>query len=197
MPDWNPVPPDRPYAWPIRLLFALLRRSPGGVSESVRLWGRTPAVFLAFLGMNRALERRASPLEPGLRALIRVRISQINVCPFCVDLNASHALARNISEEKLMDLENHADSPLFDAREKAALAFAEAMTITGREVGPALRERLEAAFDGGALVELAGLVAFQNLSSKFNSAFGVRPEGYCRIKAPGGEAIQQAGDAAR
>jgi len=44
--------------------------------------------------------------------------------------------------------------------------------------------RLEEHFDDDAIVELTGLIAFQNMSSKFNAALGVPPQGFCRIPGP-------------
>lgn len=181
--SWIQTPDAHPYPWFIRALFAFLRPR-GGVTEPVRLWARTPRVFLSFLNIFKAVDRHASPIDAGLRSLVMVRVSQINVCPFCVDLNGSRALERGVPEEKLAALPEHESSPLFDARERAALAFADAVTITGRQVTPALRQRLHAAFSDDAIVELAGLVAFQNMSSKFNFALDVAPVGFCRLPAP-------------
>ena len=55
------------------------------------------------------------------------------------------------------------------------------MTITDRGVDDALMARVRRHFDDDATVELTGLVAFQNLSSKFSSALGVAPQGFCRL----------------
>lgn len=167
--------PDRySYAWYIRPLLFLLRRKTGELSAPVRLWGRVPAAFLGFLWMLRALERRASPLDPKLRALIRTRISQLDACPFCVDLNGSRALELGVAQDKLLAVSGFADSPLYDEAEKAALAFAEAVTITGRKVDAELMARLRRHYGDDAIVELAALIAHQNLSAKFNSALGVQ-----------------------
>ena len=58
--------------------------------------------------------------------------------------------------------------------------YAEAMTCSDRGVDDALMVRLKSHFDDDAVVELTGLIAFQNLSSKFNSALAVAPQGFCR-----------------
>jgi AhpD family alkylhydroperoxidase len=166
--------PDRyPYAWYLRPLLFLLGRKAGGLSDPVRLWGRVPAAFLGFLWMLRALERRASPLDAKLRALIRTRVSQLDSCPFCIDLNGSRALELEVAEDKLFALPDFAESPLYDDAEKAALAFTEAVTVTGRKVDGELMGRLKRHYSDDAIVELAALIAHQNLSSKFNSALGV------------------------
>jgi alkylhydroperoxidase family enzyme len=73
------------------------------------------------------------------------------------------------------------DSSLFDAKEKAALEYAESMTDSSRRVTDQLVSRLRDFFDEDAIVELTGLIAFQNLSSKFNSALDVPAQGFCRL----------------
>jgi uncharacterized peroxidase-related enzyme len=172
--------PDREYPWHVRLLLAFLTRR-GPLSRSVRLWARSPRAFVSFLSLFKALDRDGSPLDPALRALVMVRVSQLNDCPFCVDLNGSRALERGVAPAQLEQLGRYAASPLFASREKAALAFADAVTTTGAVVSPELRQALRAAFSNDAIVELSALVAFQNMSSKFNAALDVPAEGSCAV----------------
>ncbi len=108
-----------------------------------------------------------------------MRVSQINGCEFCVDLNSATALEREVAHERLAALADFERSPLFDEREKTALVYAEAMTDTCRGVDEALLARLKQAFGETEIVELTALIAFQNLSSKFNSALGVPAQGFC------------------
>ena len=112
-----------------------------------------------------------------------MRISQINWCAFCVDLNSATAIERLVPPRKLADLPRFAQSEHFDAREKATLHYAEAATITGRVVDDALRHELRAHFDDDAIIELTALIAFQNLSSKFNAALAVPAQGFCKLPA--------------
>lgn len=55
------------------------------------------------------------------------------------------------------------------------------MTYTDRQVDDALTQRLLEYFDENTIVEITGLIAFQNLSSKFNSALNVPAQGFCRL----------------
>ena len=64
---------------------------------------------------------------------------------------------------------------------RAPLGYAQAVTITDRGVDDLLMARMRRHFDDDTVVELTGLVAFQNLSSKFNSALAVPPQGFCRL----------------
>ena len=178
------TPPDHRFPWYVRILFWMQKRRYGAVLESARLWARTPKVFVALAVLYAAFERRSSPIEPGLRTLLIVRVSQINGCTFCVDLNSAVGLRRGVSMEKLMALPEFAGSALFTNREKVALRFAEAVTCPGVQRAAAHFEQLRRHFDDEAIIELTGLIAFQNLSSKFNAALGVAPQGFCPI-APG------------
>ena len=151
------TPADFPYPWYLRLMFRRQRRRYGRELEPVRLWARMPAAFLAMSAMYRALDRKSSPIEPALRSLVQVRISQINGCDFCVDLNSFLGLGRGNAEDKLRTLPQFEDSPLFSEREKAALAYAESATRSDRRVGEDLVRRLRQHFDDQAIVELAAL----------------------------------------
>jgi alkylhydroperoxidase family enzyme len=81
-----------------------------------------------------------------------------------------------VSDEKIDALPNYATSDLYDEAERAALEFAEAMTITGRDVGDELFARLRTFYDDDALVELTATIAWENASSKFNRALRVQSQ---------------------
>lgn len=179
------TPADFPYPWYLRLMFRLQRRRYGRVLEPVRLWARLPTAFMAMTVMYRALDRDSSRIEPGLRSLVQVRVSQINECEFCVDLNASLGLGRGIDPAKLRELDRFEPSSIFSEREKAALAYAEVVTRTGQRVDTTMIARLRAHFDDQVIVELAALIAYQNMSSKFNAALGVPAHGFCSLPLEG------------
>jgi AhpD family alkylhydroperoxidase len=173
------TPADYPYPWYLRLMFQRQRRRYGRELEPVRLWARMPAAFLAMSVMFRALDRKSSSIEPALRSLVQVRVSQINGCEFCVDLNSFLGFGRGIAEDRLRALPLFEESTLFSEREKAALRYAEAATRSDLHVDTALVARLRRHFDDQAIVELAALIAYQNMSSKFNAALGVPAHGFC------------------
>jgi uncharacterized peroxidase-related enzyme len=175
------TPPDFPYPWYLRVLLWKQRRRYGRELEPVRLWARLPGAFLAMQAMYRALDRKGSTLEPALRSLIQVRVSQLNGCEFCVDLNSFMGAERGASAAQLQALAAFESSPLFNEREKAALAYAEAVTRSDLSVDAALMARLRRSFEDQAIVELAALIAYQNMSSKFNAALGVPPHGFCEM----------------
>ena len=171
--------PPTAYPWFIRLFFWKQKLTYGRVLDPGLLWGRSKWVFASLALLYGALNRKSSPLSPALRSLVTVRVSQINHCAFCVDINSATLQKRGVSDEKIDALGNWRDSPLYDAREKLALEWAEAMTLN--QIDDALRARLKASWSEDEIVELTGLVAFQNLSSKFNAALDVPAQGFCRL----------------
>ena len=173
------TPIEHHFPWYVRLVFWNQKRRYGAVLEPARLWGRSPRVFAALALLYGALDRRSSTIEPTLRSLISVRVSQINWCVFCVDINSANVLKRGIEQAKLSELSTFETSTRFIEREKAALSYAEAMTYSDDQPTAMHFERLRAEFDNDAIIELTALIAFQNLSSKFNAALDVAPQGFC------------------
>lgn len=183
--------PTKRYPLYVRCVLWLQRRKFGRILEPALLWGRMPRAFFTFTLLYRSIDRAASPLEPELRSLVQVRVSQINWCAFCVDLNSAAALARHSSREKLDALSRYRESELFSDRERAALGYAEAMTDSTRRVDDALFSQLRRHFSEQEIVELTALTAFQNMSSKFNAALDVPAHGFCVIAAPAKSAAAQ------
>ncbi|MBI5162931.1 MAG: carboxymuconolactone decarboxylase family protein [Magnetospirillum sp.] len=176
----SPKPISR-YPWFIRLFFWKQKKTYGKVLEPGLLWGRSPWVFASVALLYGALNRRSSPIPPALRSLVTVRVSQINHCAFCVDINSATLLKRGVEFEKVDALAEWRASPSFSDDERLALEYAEAITLPEPGVSDDLRRRLKVRWDDDALVELTGVVAFQNLSSKFNAALDVPPQGFCTV----------------
>jgi AhpD family alkylhydroperoxidase len=169
------------YPWYLKPFFWSQRRRYGQVLLPGQLWGRVPRLFMAVALLYGALDSRRSLLDPVLRSLVTVRVSQLNWCRFCVDINSATLARRAGSTVKVEALEHWRESDLYSPAERAALAYTEAMTITGLGVTDELMAELRRHFTDDAVIELTGLVAFQNLSSKFNSALDVPPQGFCRL----------------
>ena len=78
-----------------------------------------------------------------------------------------------VSNEKIDAVLDYENNDLFSEAERLALEFADAITITGREVSDELFARLHEFYDEDALVELTATIAWENASSKFNRALRV------------------------
>src|ERR1700759_1425476 len=82
-------------------------------------------------------EPDAAAIDPKLRELIRVRASQLNGCAYCIDMHTNDARAIGETEQRLYALPAWRETPYFTARERAALAFTESVTLMDGEHVPA------------------------------------------------------------
>lgn len=169
------------YPFWIRPFFWSQRKRYGKVLKPGLVWARQPRLFAAVAALYGVLDRGSSPISPILRSLVTVRVSQVNHCAFCVDINASTLIKRSGSEKQVEHLADWRNSDRFDKKEKTVLEYVEAITYTDQEVTADLMARLKEFFDDDGVVELTGLIAFQNLSSKFNAALDIPPEGFCQL----------------
>ena len=173
--------PISSYPWYLRPFFWNQKRKYGQILKPALIWARVPRLFAAIAILYGVLDRKSSPIDPVLRSLITVRVSQINVCRFCIDINSSVLAKRTGSMNKVEALDQWQESELFDNKERVVLEYVEAITYTGRQVDDDLTQRLYEHFNEDEIVELTGLIAFQNLSSKFNSALDLPAQGFCRL----------------
>ncbi|MBT3346868.1 MAG: carboxymuconolactone decarboxylase family protein [Thiotrichales bacterium] len=169
------------YPWILRPFFWNQKRKYGEILKPGLLWARVPKLFASVAILYGALDRKSSPLNPVLRSLVTVRVSQINWCHFCVDINSATLAKRSGSLEKVEKLAEWKESDLFDEKERVVLEYTEAVTYSDQQVTDELMKRLKIFFDDDGVVELTGLIAFQNLSSKFNSALDVPAQGFCQL----------------
>ena len=167
----------RPQAW-------LHRRHYGEVLSPIRWWGRIPLVFYLVSMFVGYLDRKRSPLDPRLRALVSARIAQLCHCEFCIDITSMKLAERADGNDKLWALNDWRESALFSESERLALEYAEATSMTPPTVDDALRARLAQQFTAQALTELTALIGLQNLSARFNAALAIPAQGLCQPPAP-------------
>jgi len=100
-----------------------------------------PGATRAMRGLEEYLA--ACGLEPSLLDLVRTRASQINGCAYCIDMHTKDARARGESEQRLYTLDAWRETPFYTERERAALAWTEAVTlITNGHVPDAVYEEV-------------------------------------------------------
>ena len=169
------------YSWLVRGIFWAQKWKYGSVLEPAWLWGYSTPLLLAMQVYYRLLDRKGNPLSRELRALISHRISQLNHCEFCSDLSGGSLEKLGISLEKFEQISRFSESEQFTLKEKAALQWAEIMTLE-RKI-PSIDEfsPLKGFFTDKEIVELTAWISFQILSSKFNAALDVSPQGFCQL----------------
>jgi AhpD family alkylhydroperoxidase len=117
-----------------------------------------------------------SGLEPTLQELIKLRVSQINGCAFCIDMHFRDAKAKGEKEERLYLLDAWREAPVYTDRERAALAWAEAVTLVSQTHVPddVFRQAREL-FDETERVNLTLAVVAINGWNRFAIGFRVPP----------------------
>ena len=112
-----------------------------------------PGAMRAMMGLEQYV--RSSGLEPALVALVKLRASYLNGCAYCVDMHTKDARAGGEAEQRLYAVPVWGETPFFTARERAALAWTEAVTELGRGGVPdAVYEEARAQFSEAELVDL-------------------------------------------
>src|SRR5215471_6343746 len=96
-----------------------------------------------------------------------------------MDINSSRGMSHGATFEKLLAVERFRESPLYSPSERAALAFAEAVTRTPTNVTDAEFDAVRQHFTTPEIVELAWTVALEHFRAKFNTALGVQSQGLC------------------
>jgi AhpD family alkylhydroperoxidase len=118
---------------------------------------------LGHLDQAAAKELDRAGIDPRLRELIRVRASQLNGCAYCIDMHAKDARAVGETEQRLYSLPAWAETPYFTRRERAALAFTEAVTMLAADHVPAPAYAAVAAeFSPGEVAALLSLIVTIN-----------------------------------
>jgi AhpD family alkylhydroperoxidase len=121
--------------------------------------------------------RTRTTLEPGLLHLVTLRASQINGCAFCIAMHVLEAKEDGERDERLHGLIAWREAGWYTQRERAALAWTEAVTTLGEgHVPDDVYEQARAAFGERELVDLTLAVAVINSWNRFSIAFRMPPE---------------------
>ena len=126
----------------------------------------------------RAVEAQilASGLEKSLIELVKTRASQINGCAYCINMHTADARKQGETEERLYLLNAWRESPLYTDRERAALAWTEALTLIAETHAPDdLYENVRAHFSEAETVNLTMLIATINAWNRLAISFRAMP----------------------
>ena len=129
-----------------------------------------PAAMRAMSGLEEVV--RNSTLEPKLRELVKTRASQLNGCAYCVDMHTKDALAIGEDPQRLNLVAVWRESPGFSARERAALAWTESLTLLADSGAPRdVYEWVAAEFDEAEQVALTLAIVAINGWNRFSVGF--------------------------
>ena len=136
-----------------------------------------PGGFQAMLGLENFLH--GCGLEASLIHLIKLRVSQINGCAFCIDMHWKDLRALGETEQRLYSLDAWHECPFYSERERAALRWAEAVTnLPDGHVSDEVHDQVRAQFDDQGMANLTFVVATINAWNRLAIAARSTPGTY-------------------
>lgn len=131
-----------------------------------------PQPMKAMMAISQAVD--GFGLETSLKELVKIRASQINGCGFCLHMHLKDAVKLGEGVERIVLLDAWRESPLFTDRERAALAFTEALTeLTKAGVPDSVYEEVARHFSPQEQVELMLAIGVINMWNRINVGFSV------------------------
>ncbi|MGV8909021.1 MAG: carboxymuconolactone decarboxylase family protein [Propionicimonas sp.] len=165
----------------VRLGIAVSERITGKRMEPARILAWYPRAALG----SGVLEFLVAHREPSTRLLklVRVTASLTAACPFCVDMNSYESSAAGVSDAELRALQRGTEASLatLTPRERAAVAYARAISASPVVVSEGLRAEIAMLFSEREIVILATTAAQVNYWARTIQALGVEPAGFCDL----------------
>lgn len=146
--------------------------TPHATSRQIEIKVDVPDAYRALA----AFTRSAPDIDHALAEVVKVRVSQLNGCAYCVDLHSGLARKAGVAERTLYAVTVWQESPFFTGHERAALRLAEALTLL--PTGPVPDEAYEQAaeyFPGTALAQLVVVITAIGAWNRVMLAGGVQP----------------------
>ncbi|GAB4039661.1 carboxymuconolactone decarboxylase family protein [Spirosoma jeollabukense] len=182
------TPIEKPSGFGMKLAYFFTKRQVGKVLMPLKVHSaRLPDAFGMFYGKLPALDKKLQ-LAPEITMLIRVWVSQLNVCLFCIDASRSAVIARSMNEAKFDALNHYSTSPLFTESDRAALDYATELT-KDREIAPATFARLLTFFSEREICEIVYLIASEHLYNLTNIGLNIHSDQLCDIRRQQAERV--------
>ncbi|KJH83296.1 carboxymuconolactone decarboxylase family protein [Pseudomonas sp. KSR10] len=140
-----------------------------------------PEAVKAMIGLETYLARQSRSedgVDKPLMELVKIRVSQINRCAFCIDMHTKDARAHGETEQRIYALSAWRETPFFTDRERAALAWAEANTLLPNGVEQSLFDEVRQHFSEAQLTNLTLAIATINAWNRFGVSFAPVPGSY-------------------
>ncbi|UIJ43568.1 carboxymuconolactone decarboxylase family protein [Sphingomonas cannabina] len=152
------------------------------MTPRLKVWEVAPEMMQAFADFSVAQAKDG--LEHSLQELVKIRASQLNGCAFCLHMHTLEARKAGESELRLLMLPAWRESPLFTARERAALAWTESLTRLSETHAPD-EDYAELAFEftPEEQVKLTMLIGIINAWNRFGAGFRAVHAGHPPVEA--------------
>jgi len=147
------------------------------MKQRINAMEKAQGALAAMFGLGKYLAK--STIEKPLQHLIEYRVSQINGCAYCLDMHSKDLRAGGETEQRLFVLDAWREAPFYTDRERAALAWAEAVTnLKDGQVSDAVYEEAKKEFSEQELIDLTMCVVTINSWNRLNIAFRTEAGSY-------------------
>lgn len=182
------IPPVSPQeAGPlVKLAYRIAGRRFGAVPEPFAVLAHHNKLFLASAGHEMAVEKASTVLPVNVREIAVYRVAWTVGCSWCVDFGTMLTRLEGLDVERLQQIGDYENSSRYSDDERAAIAYADAMTTTPTAVTDEQVADLERRFGRDGVVELTYQIALENQRSRMYSALGIVDQGFssgdaCRV----------------
>jgi AhpD family alkylhydroperoxidase len=181
----EPLPPQRAN-WLIRAMYRYTKRRFGEVPEPFAVVAHHPRLLVAYAVHETMLQSASRKLPTTVRELAVLWTARTVGCSWCVDFGSMLLRLDGLDIERIKDIENYATSPRFTDDERAAIAYADAMTTDPHSVTDEQVADLRTRFGENGVIELTYQIATENMRARMNTALGITEQGFnsgdaCRI----------------
>jgi AhpD family alkylhydroperoxidase len=181
----EPLPPKRANLL-TRVMYRVAKRRFGEVPEPFTVAAHHPRLLLANAIHETMLQSGSRKLPASVRELAVFWTARTIGCSWCVDFGAMLQRLDGLDVERLKDIDNYTTSPLFSDDERAAIAYANAMTTDPHTVTDEQVADLKARFGDAGVIELTYQIGVENMRARMYSALGITEQGFnsgdaCRV----------------
>jgi AhpD family alkylhydroperoxidase len=181
----EPLPPKRAGLL-TRAMYRYAKRRFGEVPEPFAVTAHHPRLLIASAVHESMLQSASRKLPTSVRELAVLWTARTVGCSWCVDFGSMLQRLDGLDVKRLKDIENYATSPNFTDDERAAIAYADAMTTDPHTVTDEQVADLRARFGDDGVLELSYQIGVENMRARMNTALGITEQGFnsgdaCRV----------------
>jgi AhpD family alkylhydroperoxidase len=181
----EPLPPKRAGLL-VRAMYRVARRRFGEVPEPFTVTAHHPRLLVANAVHETLLQSASRTVPASVRELAVFWTARTIGCSWCVDFGAMLQRLDGLDMERLKFIDSYATSPAFSEDERAAIAYADAMTTDPHSVTDEQVDDLRARFGAAGVIELTYQIGIENMRARMYSALGITEQGFnsgdsCRV----------------
>jgi AhpD family alkylhydroperoxidase len=181
----EPLPPKRAGLL-TRAMYRIAKRRYGQVPEPFAVSAHHRKLMIAGAVHETMIDRASRTLPVSVRELAVLWTARTIGCSWCVDFGSMLQRLDGLDVERLKDIDNYATSPAFTDDERAAIAYADAISTDPHTVTDEQVDDLRARFGDAGVFELTYQIGVENMRARVNAALGITEQGFnsggaCRI----------------